>query len=77
MQSPSSPNQIRSTPSGGTSHLKADVKRFQKIKFNLVEQGISARAFRITALVVGSGKVFADLDSLLAALPPYKFLTPL
>ncbi len=42
-----------------------------------MEQCASTRAFRITTLVAGSGKVFADLASLMAALPAYKFLIPL
>jgi hypothetical protein len=62
---------------GSSSHFKADVKRLQKTKFDFVEQGICTGAFCITALVAGSGKAFADLTALVAALPAYKYLIPL
>ncbi|SDA79678.1 hypothetical protein SAMN03080617_02376 [Algoriphagus alkaliphilus] len=42
-----------------------------------MEQGVCTGAFGITALVAGSGKVFADLTALVAALPACKSLIPL
>jgi hypothetical protein len=42
-----------------------------------MEQGVCTGAFGITALVAGSGKVFADLTALVAALPAHKTLIPL
>jgi hypothetical protein len=53
------------------------VKRLQKAKFNFVEQGVCTRAFRITAFVAGSGKIFANLTALVSAFSANKSLIPL
>lgn len=42
-----------------------------------MEQGVCTGAFRITAFVAGSGKIFTNLASLVATLPAYKSLIPL